>query len=186
MEKPVRIGIMIGSDSDLKQCIDGLQYLKQKADEGKCEVVAVITNSIHRNTLDVLKNLMFYTPLVDGWIIGAGKANHLTGTADAFLRYTMRDNRVHVIGVAFQGKNIRETDAAILSIVEVPGTQVKILSYTEDTYPMGSLAFRTACELIIKNIPNFSPIKIGDPKSVKIRSLDEALEAAESTAKEVK
>ena len=117
---PIRIGIMIGSDSDLRQCRDGLQWLSELSPT-HAVVEVVITNSIHRNTMSVLDNLEDY--LVDAWIIGAGMANHLTGTADAYLRYALK-RKTPVIGVAFEGKSLEDVEAACLSIEKVPGTQV--------------------------------------------------------------
>lgn len=174
-----RIGIMLGSDSDLKQCGPGLKLLKGAERDGKAEVVIVITNSIHRNTKNVLVNLEIFTPKVDVWIIGAGMANHLTGTADAYLRYFLQDDRVPVIGVAFQGKTDEETQAAILSIQQVPGTQVIF----NGAY-VGENGFLSACRKAIED--DLPPIKVPNPKPMGLRNLDQAIEAAESLMKEVK
>lgn len=175
----IKIGIMIGSDSDLKQCGPGLKLLKGAEEEGKAKVIIVVTNSIHRNTQETLQNIWRYTLEVDVWVIGAGMANHLTGTADAYLRYTAESIRVPVIGVAFEGKTKEDTQAAILSIKKVPGTQV-IFS---DAY-VGMPGFLSACIRAVEG--NFPELKKVTPKPVVERSLDEAIKAAEFLTKEVK
>jgi len=169
---------MIGSDSDLKQCIGGFEYLKMSAKDGRAQVPVVITNSIHRNTDEVIGNLAEFTEDVDVWIIGAGMANHLTGTADAILRYRMGEMRVPVIGVAFQGKTPEQTQAAIMSILQVPGTQVIFDDY------VGHIGFYRACKRAIEG--NFPAIKAVQDKPIKIRTLEDALETAKSLEKEVK
>lgn len=125
MENPRRIAIIIGSDSDLPQCKKGFDKLFQAFDQGRIEVVEVVTGSIHRNTEFVLAKVRSWVGKVDIIIAGAGWANHLTGTIDAYLRYELQDNQIVVIGVAFEDKkNIFHTIAAVNSIVYVPGTQV--------------------------------------------------------------
>ena len=183
-----RVGIMIGSDSDLKQCLPGFKYLGGVVKEGKAEVVDVITNSIHRNTEDTLKNicdctvvqsLNVYNSGLDVLIVGAGMANHLTGTTDAYLRYGLKNSKVIVIGVAFEGKTEEDTQAAILSIKKVPGTQVVF----NDAF-VGENGFLSACRKAVED--ELPSIKLSDPKPVVHRSLDEAIIAAEAMVKEVK
>jgi phosphoribosylcarboxyaminoimidazole (NCAIR) mutase len=139
-------------------------------------VVAVITNSIHRNTGEVIGNLAEFTDGVDIWIVGAGMANHLTGTSDAILRYKMGDMRVPVIGVAFQGKTPEQTQAAIISIQQVPGTQVIFDDY------VGPVGFYRACKRAVEG--NFPAIKAVQDKPVRIRTLADALKTARSLEKE--
>ncbi len=168
------IGIMIGSDSDLPQCYEGLKYLKEAEKKGIVEVVAVITNSIHRNTEETLKNVLLYSAKVDVWIVGAGWANHLTGMVDSYLRYTMKNNRVRVIGVAFNSSNDEKNLAAILSIEQVPGHQVDF----DRQNCFGKDGFLFACKLATEG--GFTGnIVIKDPKPVKIRTLSEALSEIE-------
>lgn len=139
-----RVAIIIGSASDLKQCLEGLEFLNKQENL----TVSVFIRSQHRNTLD-LQQLMWELPrLADVVIVGAGWANHLTGCVDAFLRYTVRTTKVPVIGVAFEDKqNSKHTRAAILSITEVPGTQV-IYQDKEGIF-IGTNGFLRACALSI-------------------------------------
>lgn len=180
-----KIGIMIGSDSDLPQCLAGLQFLQEAEVQGLAKVHAVITNSIHRNTEKVLLNLRTDTrekevePLdrVDVWIIGAGWANHLTGTADAYLRHHMQNDRVPVFGVAFESDDPEKTLAAILSIKAVPGFQG---IFSRDRH-VGSVGFLNACrEAVLKDLPK---IKIPTAKRDITRTLAEAITAAMKMAK---
>jgi phosphoribosylcarboxyaminoimidazole (NCAIR) mutase len=180
-----RIGIMIGSDSDLPQCLPGLLFLQEAEIKGLAQVNVVITNSIHRNTEEVLLGLRTLTqekgqkPVdrVNIWIIGAGCANHLTGTCDAYLRYYMENNLVPVIGVAFENSDPNKTLAAILSIEAVPGTQV---IFARNRH-VGGIGFANAChDAIHGDIPK---LKIPPPKKVEVRTLSEAIAAGEEKAK---
>ncbi len=176
MKRPIRIGIMIGSDSDLPQCILGFKYLAIYIAAGIVEVVIVITNSIHRNTEEVLANLREYKDQVDFWIVGAGWANHLTGTVDAYLRYTLKNNHIKIVGVAFEDvKNEANTRAAVDSIIRVPGTQV---IYPEYFVP-GEKGFFQACQHIVEDHQKFKPIELKPAKGQKKRSFDQAVIAAE-------
>lgn len=141
-----RIGVINGSDSDLKQCIPGLKLLVEKQLEGKVDLTWVNTASQHQNTLSLQGILTAYSTLpedqkVDVLIIGAGWANHLSGCSDAFLRKTLRDDRTVVIAVAFEDKADQEhTQAAIYSITCVPGSQMIFNRY------IGEEGFTRACQ----------------------------------------
>ncbi|NTV41558.1 MAG: AIR carboxylase family protein [Candidatus Moranbacteria bacterium] len=163
-----RISIIIGSKSDLPQCKDGLEYLSLFIRSGEVILVEFDVASIHRNTEDVLKIVydLVENQGVNCLIVGAGMANHLTGTIDAFLRYTMKNDSVLVYGVAFEGKTPQHLLAAKLSIIEVPGTQV-IFDFDNPT-------FLAACEKMVGGeIPE---IKIGQPRKVeKFYSIEDVL-----------
>ena len=73
-------------------------------------------------------------------MIGAGAANHITGTGDAVLRRTDLNNTTHVIGVAFESSKTNWSEAAILSITCVPATSVIYDGYA------GKDGFTRACE----------------------------------------
>lgn len=147
-----RIGVMLGSEIDLKQCLMGLEYLRDTQKWGNVEVAFVRINSIHRNTTDTLFFvfrlwLMSFLFHLDAIIVGAGMANHLTGTVDAFLRYALRSRRIVIIGVAFENaKNPKHTQAAISSITEVPSTQVVFNNF------VGAEGFFRACVFAVEGI----------------------------------
>jgi phosphoribosylcarboxyaminoimidazole (NCAIR) mutase len=171
-----RIAIIIGSDSDLPQCQEGLKFLVQMVVDGKAEVIEVITASIHRNTEFVLQKLCDLGGKIDVLIAGAGWANHLTGTADAYLRYYLRDQGIVVIGVAFEDeKSAIHTQAAINSILHVPGTQV-VFDNLENLF-VGSTGFLLACQFAVEG--ELPIIKLKDPKPPITRTLEEALEASQ-------
>jgi len=171
----VRIGILNGSDSDLPQCLPGFEFLDQMVAEEKAQVVEVITASIHRNTEFVLEKLRSLVGKVDVLIIGAGWANHLTGTADAFLRYTIGNDHIVVIGVAFEDKdNSEHTQTAVSSITDVPGTQVVFDNF------VGSEGFLRACQFAVKN--ELPEITLKSPKTIKERGLFDAIAAAKEKA----
>ena len=97
----MNLAIIIGSLSDLSQSDKGLHFLSTVLD--KINVIGVYVRSQHRNTLDVQELLMeLVRKNVDVIIVGAGWANHLTGCSDAFLRYTLQNDKIVVIGVAFE------------------------------------------------------------------------------------
>jgi len=165
---------MIGSDSDLKQCKEGFNLLRQAFAVGQIEDVEVVTASIHRNTNYVLEKLTKVSEAeeVDVIITGAGWANHLTGVADAYLRYKIKDIRIPVVGVAFEDENnFSHTTAASLSISEVPGTQVIFRASEEDDQFVGPAGFWQACRFAIDG--DLPEIKQPKPREVKNRMLSE-------------
>lgn len=168
----VNITVMIGSDSDLLQCEEGFNYLMEAEKRRVAKIISIITNSIHRNTMGVINNLnklvRWDEYSTDVLIAGAGMANHLTGTADAYLRYHALNDKIKVIGVAFMGKTEEDTLAAVLSIEKVPGTQV---IFERDM--VGSEGFLKACKLAVKG--DLPEIKIPERKQIKIRSIESAL-----------
>lgn len=175
---------MIGSDSDLPQCVDGFKILKEAESLGKAQVVVVFTNSIHRNRKATLKNLRALTRQnaddkvwVEVWVIGAGKANQLTGMCESELRYELRNDVAHVIGVAFRGKTRQSTLAAILSIIEVPGNQVIF----DRKRHVGRKGFANACyDAVYADLPE---IKLPAPKPTATRTLIAAISAANEMLK---
>ena len=165
-----RITIMLGSGSDLAQCLAGLSYLEQLRVAGKVEVQVIIV-SLHRNTDLVLSEIRELTHSADVAVVGAGWANHLTGTVDAYLRYTLRNTKVVVVGVAFADyKNSTHTAAARLSITEVPGTNVVFDNY------VGSEGFFNACRFAA--VGNFPAINLPDPKPAQHYTLTDAIKTA--------
>ncbi len=176
-----RIAIVIGSDSDLPQCLSGLLFLKQAQDEGKIEVSGdVHTMSVHRNLPVVLRYLEERHKWndIDVIIAGAGWAAHLPGVLDAYLGYALGDRRIAVIGVGFEDpEDARHGTAAELSISEVPGTRV--IFRDEGGHFLGSDGFLRACQYAVSgDIPDPKEMK---PRPTQNRTLDEALAFIETT-----
>lgn len=196
-----RILVLVGSKSDLPQLVLGLAYLvgSQKAD-----YLGLVVASIHRNTEFVLalarvlagndilgvsgddyrilyqiRESLGKDP-TDIVIAGAGWANHLTGTFDAYERNKNDDRRNResarrpvVVGFAIEDpKNPRHTEAAVLSMTEVPGTQVKYSDESGEIF-VGPDGFRRACEFAVNldmsqldslvTIPQAKPVGFMDP-----------------------
>jgi len=165
-----KIGVMVGSKSDLSQCQAGLQSLRNAVSEGLVEVPFVIINSIHRNTDEVLENLLCIDHFeeVDVLIVGAGWANHLSGTVDAYLRNSLQNNHIVVYAIAFEDSNNEDhTLAAILSITEVPSFKGVFRDY------IGSAGFLKACEDAVSD--PLEKIKLPESRPTVKLSLDEAL-----------
>jgi phosphoribosylcarboxyaminoimidazole (NCAIR) mutase len=142
-----RIAIIVGSKSDLKQCKEGLKFLKSLS---STVFTFVYIRSQHRHTLKLQQLLKELTEndLADVIVTGAGMANHLSGCTDAYLRYTLRNTRIPVIGVAFEDpKSEENTNAAILSMKCVPKTQL-IFRNEFDVF-CGPDGFLEACELAV-------------------------------------
>lgn len=176
--KKRKIAVIVGSLNDLiSQGGKGLRALQKYAAGGVIEVIGVYVSSIHRNTeatLALLKDLSARE--VDVIITGAGWANHLTGTADAYLRHEIRNTHTVVVGVAFADeKDPKRTEAAVASIVYVPGTQV-VWSLCVMT---GSEGFRRACEwAATEDLPE---IKLPTPHEPRAMTLGEAVQEVAAT-----
>jgi len=168
-----KIAIIIGSASDLSQCDKGLKFLGT-VPKSEVEVTGVFIRSQHRNTIST-QNLLekLSKEETDVIIVGAGWANHLTGCCDAYLRYELQNDHTVVVGVAFEDpKNQKHTDAAILSITEVPGTQVVFSD--ENSQFVGRQGFFDAC--VTATWGNLPKIEVPAPKPIMDLSLQEALE----------
>lgn len=145
--KPRIIAVIVGSTSDLPQCQAGLELLKSREATGNIKVEGVYVRSIHRMTEQTLQLVRDLAPRVDVLITGAGWANHLTGTVDAYLRYMLRNDTVVVLGVAFGDPDYEIlSTAAKLSISEVPGTQVVFRGSGNKQF-FGGEGFTDACVL---------------------------------------
>lgn len=135
-DKRRRIAIMIGSDSDLKQFENALNFLALmvKNHEPFVKVLRVYTNSIHRNTLITLWRLFWlWLTCVDVIIVAAGWANHLSGVCEAFVRYVLKSRNIMIVPMACDAKNDRKNRAAILSISEVPKHQMEVFPQKDET-----------------------------------------------------
>ena len=144
--KKRRIGAIVGSDSDLKQCIEGIEFMLNKHLYSRVELGWFDTLSQHHNTLELQGILTAYSKMpadqkVDVLIVGAGWANHLSGCTDAFLRRTLGDSHITIIAVAFEDKADPEhTKAAVYSIKYVPGLKAIFKNY------VGAEGFLQACK----------------------------------------
>jgi len=99
-------------------------------------------------------------------IVCAGWANHLTGCVDAYLRYKLRNDKIVVFGLAFEDENPENTQAAILSILRVPGTQVVYKG-------VGTEGFLKACQdAVNEKLPE---IKLKESPAHHRRNLQEAI-----------
>ncbi len=174
-----KIAFITGSKSDLSQCRGGFELIKEYMENhpGEIEIVGVYVRSQHRNTLDVQELLRELVAMeVDVVVIGAGWANHLTGCSDAFLRYTLKNDRLVVIGVAFDGGNEDRNKAAVLSITQVPGTQV-VFEENKHVY-FGAVGFVKACLFAITG--ELPKLKLPEPRPIMDLDLEEALEISKN------
>lgn len=175
------LAIMIGSDSDLPQCIEGFAYLLEMKAQGKVAIVSTDTDSIHRHHDTTIENLCDHANLsrVDGIIAGAGMAAHLPGMLDSFARYQLRNDKVVIYAVAFEGKTEEETLAAILSIEKVPGHQ---MVFTREH--VGSDGFLLACKKAVEE--PLPLITVKNPPPHQKRSIEQVYQAAISMVEKSK
>jgi phosphoribosylcarboxyaminoimidazole (NCAIR) mutase len=174
-----RIATMFGSDSDLDQAVEAHEFLLQLADNGRVGLFDEWTNSIHRNPVDVLIRLSILIGQVDAIIVGAGWANQLTGCANAFLRNLFEDNHIVIFGVAIADpKNSIHTQAAILSITELPGSEVVFNNY------VGAEGCLRAAKDAASGI--YPIITLKEQKPAVRRSMKEALEIGRKQREKMK
>jgi phosphoribosylcarboxyaminoimidazole (NCAIR) mutase len=180
MTEPIKIAIMIGSRSDLKQCVEGLKLLKDAVAKGRVKMIQfrrgkdVAINSIHRHRKKTVLNFKKAVKMrADVILAGAGKAAHLPGIIDSVGRHELRDDHTRIIAVAFKGKTKKSNQAALRSIDEVPGNQ---MIFTVRQH--GSKGFTTAVRKAIKG--NFPSIKLPDPIPDEYFSFDEAIAIGEA------
>lgn len=185
-----RIVIIVGSASDLSQCGKGLKWLRDNPDKVSVRQVHVASQHRHtRRVQEILEDLASSATPPDAIIAAAGWANHLTGCCDAYLRYTLQNDRIPVIGVAIEDikqKNALEIDpfenhnsAAILSITCVPGTQVV---YEDGLgHFCGEDGFYRAC--IYAATGELPKIKLKDAPEQLNLSLAESLKLAQPSTK---
>ena len=167
IERP-RLATMWGSDSDLDQAYEAHECLILAEDEGKVELYDEWTNSIHGNPGDVLAVLPKLIGKVDAIEVGAGWANQLTGCVNAFLRNFFRDSHIVIFGVAISHEEPRKTDAAILSITELPRSEVVYRDY------LGSEgALRAAQDMITGLYPIIQLRDLEDKPAIR-RSIEDA------------
>ncbi|MEA3463963.1 MAG: hypothetical protein U9R14_02730 [Patescibacteria group bacterium] len=187
-----KTGIIIGSLSDLDQCLRGFEYLIKMVEKKLAEVYWVDASSQHRHTLIIQSILAQYSMVpagekIDALIMGAGWANHLSGCADSFLRYTLQDGDITVIGVAFEDpENLTHARAAILSSSEVPGNQM-ILENDKGESLVGEKGFLWACQHAVEG--TLPKVKAKTPPEYKrmtiYKARDLALEMKKIKEKEV-
>lgn len=169
---PRKVAVIIGSKNDKSQCTEGFAILRQAVADGQILMVDRRVSSIHLNTQETLDHIkMMVRECVDVLITGAGMANHLSGTTDAYLRNHLKNDRMVVIGVAFEGQTDEDNQAAILSITRVPGTQVV---YKDDAgIFFGNHGFLRACQFAIEG--NLPLVHKPQPRVVEKFTLEEAL-----------
>ena len=179
MTEKRKIAVIIGSMSDLNQCATGLEYLVEMKKAGKILFYYVDVSSQHRHTLNTQRILNEYADMdwqhrPDALIIGAGWANHLSGCSDAFLRYVRKNKTIRIFAVAVEDiDNPKHTEAAKLSISEVPGN--KMISQDENGKQfVGANGFLNACRMAVKE--KLPKIALKAPPEYKRMFLQEAYE----------
>lgn len=177
-----KIGVILGSENDLVQCGDGLRALRERTTGNHPDVIVPFVDaiSLHRNT-DYLFARLRRIPSereVDVLMLAAGWAAHLPGTADAYFRYQLKNSRLVVYAVAMEDpEDPVHTDAAVLSITEVPGTKVVFRNY------VGSDGFHRACLDAMND--ELKPILLPAPRNHKEFSLDDAIARSDELKEEI-
>ena len=152
-----KIEVLVGSESDLSQTETGMASLLGIAD------VSLSVLSCHRNPSELDSMSLGALSKADIIIAGAGMAAALPGIVKSKLCALGRSD-IPVIGVAFEGKTVKDNQAATLSIECLPGQPVE-LDPNGNAY-FGSQGFLEACQVAVngeflpKNI-EAKPVKIG-------------------------
>lgn len=173
MKKTRKIVVIVGSKNDLKQCVSGLILLRDFVKKGLAKVT-VHVKSVHRHTEKLLSLLrgLSVGGATDVIIAGAGKAAHLPGCVDGYLRNYLKDSKIQVIGVAFEGKSKKDNKAAALSITHVPGRQ---LIYAG----LGNDGFENACHMAcVYTEADWPTIELKEPPPDLDLTLEQAYELA--------
>lgn len=139
---PVRIEIVLGSDSDLPQTFDGREFIHDaRGVESHLHII-----SCHRNP-EILRN--YAASLPDNCIViaAAGYAAALPGILHAWLNYFGKGS-IPVLGVGLEGNTMEADHAARLSIEQLPGNPV--IMPGRHAY-FGHAGFLTACVHAIEN-----------------------------------
>lgn len=139
---PVRVEIVLGSDSDMAQTRSGRQFVHHaKGVESHMHII-----SCHRNP-ETLRN--FAQSLPDNCIVvaAAGKAAALPGVLQAWLNYFGKSN-IPVLGVGLEGDTKDANEAARLSIEQLPGEPVIMPS--RHAY-FGRAGFLMACKHAVES-----------------------------------
>lgn len=151
MKKPRKIAIVLGSDSDLAQCWAGLAFIRHLIAKGLVELFCdvIFCYSIHRHHDKVTElALRMIANEVEAAIVAAGWANHLTGTLGAIICNQHKSPLPRVVGVAFEDlNNAMNTVASLLSISQVPNTQVIFKDPNTGRQFLGRDGFLQACQL---------------------------------------
>lgn len=162
----LRLAVIFGSKSDLGQCTLALQYLERSS--LKVEIIGVYVRSWYLNMEDcrqLLRELKAQD--IDVIIAGSSGTNHLAACCDAYLRNTLHDTKITVIGVALKNeKGERPSKKDLLSISEIPETQV--IYYNLGRAFIGGHGFLRACQLAMSK--NYFPVI--PPKPVEAYDYD--------------
>ncbi len=142
--KPQKIVVISGSDSDLPQMGEGIEYLLGKIWAGEIEADRHVI-SCHRNPTELYH---FAERLQDGCVViaGAGMAAALPGILKA--RLVELGKSIPVIGVGFAGDN-GASEAARLSIEQLPGRPVVLKP--DGTAYFGPEGFADACRAAVEH-----------------------------------
>jgi phosphoribosylcarboxyaminoimidazole (NCAIR) mutase len=163
-----KIAVIVGSDSDVKYCVKGIEELERHPD--KCVFTGLFVRSpiFHPGFFQNL--VLRLTESCDVIIVGAGKSHHPAVDADAILRIVKMDTRIPVIGVAFGTGNDnseRCLSATELSLTESPNSQVlsKRANDPDENFFSGEGGFFEACQYAI--FGNFPEIKLFPPREMR-------------------
>lgn len=168
-----KILIIVESSDDLYQCWEGLKLLKRVEDEKCISVKVYIANQLrHTERLQwLLKSLFTMGSPPDVIITCSGSSNLLTGGTDGFLRYSIKDYSIPVIGVGIMDDiNNR---AAYVRMACTKDTQAIIKDENGIAF-MGRPGFFQACIFALKG--KFKKIIVSENyEEFRELSLEEAL-----------
>ncbi|NUM25975.1 MAG: phosphoribosylaminoimidazolesuccinocarboxamide synthase [Candidatus Buchananbacteria bacterium] len=153
----INVDVVVGSESDLPQVTSAVEEVRELSGAGQ---VRLHVCSCHRNP-DMLRMYIEQLKDVDVIVAGAGKAAALPGVVKSWLGHFGKDH-IPVIGVALEGSDYADNDAAELSIAQLPGQPVELDA--EGRVYFGAQGMRRALKAAVED--EFLPRKIS-PKEAK-------------------
>lgn len=164
-----KVAVILGSDENLGQCCQGLALLKKAILDNTIEFKGVVTASVKSDIGAVFAHLTNLAATeCDVIIVDAVMANQ----CDSFLRYTLRNDKVVVIGMVFMNKNSKRAIADTLNMTEAQDSFVVF----EKEY-VGENGFLKTCSVAISG--NLPRMIIRECAAIKDRNMAEAIKEAE-------
>lgn len=167
--KKRKVAVIMGSDKNLGQCCQGLALLKKAILDNTIEFKDIVTASANSDIGALFAHLTNLAATeCDVIIADAEVANR----CDSFLRYTLRNAKVAVIGVVFMDENPHRTIATTLNMREARHSSVLF-----DKEYVGENGFLKACFIAISG--SLPEMKIKECAAIIDRNIIEAIKEAE-------
>lgn len=173
-----KVLILLGSQNDLPQCLDGLEYLNNHVHE--VQVLGIHTISKEKQIRELLQAFNNNSVLIDVIIVGAGCATTLPATVDEVLSDELKNTTTCVIGVALEDiRDSTNSGAARRSLSHFPHYSSRMVYQDRQGIFFGYYGFKKACEYAMEG--KLPEIELGNTPHCGVKfSLDEAISQAKA------